>query len=477
MWIRRFLRSIGLFVAFCFLISLIPIYQNVIREEIPLPLYSQKIANDIRGHNPSLYFTVPFFDFIASLEVKNYFFKKLDQKSWKGVGASASYEPDIKVDSLYITDADSLMKALTHIKAGQQIIIEPGIYDLDKSVWLNTPGSEKLPNRITGRSLHDVQIKLVGEGLVINAPFWQVENITFIGKCQKHDDCEHALHIVGSGSDVVIKNNVFRDFNAAIKVNGVNKSYPDRGVIENNTLYNLSPRQTKNPVTPIDIVAANDWRVSGNFISDIQKSAGDGVSYAAFMKGNSSGGIFERNLVMCEANLKGDGRIALGLSFGGGGTGKSYFRDGDSKIESKNGVIRNNIIMHCPNDVGIYLNKSADTLIQNNIVYNTLGVDVRYIESSATISNNFIGGRVRKRDGAEFEEKTNIIKQRSLLTGEEQLSHFFKRADLGDFSLTQDVSAMAGQNSKTYEYKDFCGVTPQNPYIGAVSNSSLCSWN
>jgi high frequency lysogenization protein len=44
------------------------------------------------------------------------------------------------------------------------------------------------------------------------------------------------------------------------------------------------------------------WQLRGNFIHDHAKGEGNGVSYAAFLKGNSRDGLIERNLVICESD-------------------------------------------------------------------------------------------------------------------------------------------------------------------------------
>ena len=68
-------------------------------------------------------------------------------------------------------------------------------------------GTAEAPIRLTGRRMHQVQLLLKGEGLLLLAPHWQFENLSFIGDCDTHDRCQHALHISGKASDVVIRPN------------------------------------------------------------------------------------------------------------------------------------------------------------------------------------------------------------------------------------------------------------------------------
>ena len=93
-------------------------------------------------------------------------------------------------------------------------------------------------------------------------------------------------------------------------------------------------------------------------------------------------GLFERNLVMCTRNFSGGTRI--GLSLGGGGTAPQFCEDGSCNTEHQNGILRNNLIVNC-SDVGIYLNRAQDTLVDHNTLYATAGIDVRFPTSSATL--------------------------------------------------------------------------------------------
>ena len=174
---------------------------------------------------------------------------------------------------------------------------------------------------------------------------------------------------------MIIRGNRLHEYNAMIKMNGTNdrsvkkgqrpqRIYPNDVLIENNIFFNPAIRDTGNPVTPIDVVGGRRIIIRGNLIADFAKSGRDKISYAAFLKGMSREGIFERNLVICE--LAHSGHIRVGLSFGGGGTGKGLFDEPVGGTEHSDGIMRNNIIMNCPNEVGIYLNKSSNTKIYNN---------------------------------------------------------------------------------------------------------------
>src|SRR5690606_6773475 len=204
----------------------------------------------------------------------------------------------------------------------------------------------------------------------------------------------------GDAEHTWIHHNRAHGFNAHIKANGTDtgpqgeRVWPDDVIIEYNEFFNETPRDTGNPVTPIDVVGGRRWLVRGNYIHDFAKAQGNNVSYAAFLKGNSRDGVFERNLVVCEQLHT--GFVRLGLSFGGGGSSPdSICEDSTCDPEHQDGIMRNNIIAKCPADVGIYVNEGANSLIYNNTLYATTGIDMRFASTSGEVRNNLLMGQIR----------------------------------------------------------------------------------
>jgi hypothetical protein len=257
-----------------------------------------------------------------------------------------------------------------------------------------------------------------------------------------HADCEHAFHLFGDAEFIVIRHNRLHDFNAQIKSNGCctpgSFVFPDDVLVEWNELWNATERQTSNPVTPIDIVGGRRWIVRANYIHDHEKGQGDHISYAAFLKGNSRDGLFERNLVVCERLHTGG--IRLGLSFGGGGSGPdSLCEDGSCSPEHQNGVMRNNIILHCPADVGIYLNEAANVQVHHNLLYDNTGIDVRFAASVVDLRYNVLSDQIRNRDGGVSSETGNLE-----LVSDATFAAWYADPEAGDFSLV-DGSQLVGQ--------------------------------
>ncbi len=308
-----------------------------------------------------------------------------------------SYAEDISVST-----GEQLKTAFLKASAGTRIVLLPGTYDVYR-LDTHSGGTAQKPITVEASIFGAALIHATGaEAISIHHPYWIVKGLSIEGGAQS----DHAFHISGNADNVVIKHNTLVNFHSQIKVNGIYPDFPDNGLIENNDIFNTQVRETTEPVTPIDIVGGKHWIVRGNYIADFAKGLGDKTSYGLFIKGNSSNGLIEKNLILCEKDTVGGVRI--GMSLGGGGTGTAYCENRDCAIEHTGGIMRNNIILNCP-DVGVYLNKARDTVIQNNTLLMTVGIDVRFPKSSAIIKNNILTGSIRERDGGRAEILENAV--------------------------------------------------------------------
>lgn len=307
-----------------------------------------------------------------------------------------------------VASSEQAWRAIADAAPGDIITLLPGDYALRRTVYASRPGTADAPIVVRAARPGTVRIAVAArEGLTVKAPYWRFENLDLRGACQYDDNCDHAFHVVGKAHHFVARNNTLRDFNAHFKINGERGAFPDHGLIEANTLSNAAPRRTAHPVTPIDLVAASDWTIRANLIYDFVKRGGDGISYGAFAKGGAERTVFERNVVLCEAVLAGQPGKRVGLSFGGGGTGKPYCRDGRCITEHAGGSMRANLVSGC-SDVGIYLNSAADTQLLHNTVLDTAGVQVRYATSSARLEGNLVDGPLRADEGGVLRALDNL---------------------------------------------------------------------
>lgn len=360
-----------------------------------------------------------------------------------------------------VTDVDALRAAIAAANPGDMVVLR-GTVRLDTTLLLSVAGTAEAP--ITLRGDGGVIISNTVEALKITAPYWHIEKLRLEGDCARDDDCEHALHIVGAADGTRVTENVLVDFNAQIKGNGeeIDGAYawPDDVIVAGNQLYDTRPRVTANPVTKIDVVGGQRWQLLANRISDFQKDGGDTVSYAAFLKGNSKDGRIERNLVVCSERF--DGGVRVGLSLGGGGTSPdSICEDGSCSPEHQRGRIQNNLIVHC-NDVGIYLNKANTTSILHNTLYDTAGVDVRYVESTATLAGNLLDDDIRERDGGTATEG-------ALNLTDTNLDALFSDPGALDFSLTRPEALVDLGTADVALVDDYCGAARDAlPDLGAI---------
>ncbi|WP_243656814.1 chondroitinase-B domain-containing protein [Paucimonas lemoignei] len=304
----------------------------------------------------------------------------------------------------------SARAAIEGARPGDVITFLSGTYYFDgRSIQARQAGMPDKP--ITVRAQHAGKVVLhfaITEGFKVSKPYWIFEGLTIRGVCKAHAECEHAFHVVGEASHFIARNNVVEDFNSHFKVNGEAGIYPDQGIIEANTLTNAGVRQTSNPVTPIDMVGASDWKIQRNLITDFVKGDGNLVSYGAFAKGAGSGNRFEKNIVLCEHRLREFPGQRVGLSFGGGGTGTQFCRDRRCLTEHDGGSINDNLIAFCSDD-GIYLNKSATARVTHNTLLDTAGITVRFAVSSADLEGNLVDGIIRSRDDGVVRDADNLV--------------------------------------------------------------------
>ena len=364
-----------------------------------------------------------------------------------------------------------LRAAIAGAEPGDQIVLLPGTYRVEGKVAAERPGSPS--QRIVLRAIEPgtvvVEFDAV-EGFVVAAPYWTFENLTIRGVCKRHDDCEHAFHVVGAGSDFIARNNVISDFNAHFKINGSNGRFPDRGRIENNSLSNSTVRDTGNPVVPIDLVAASGWTIRRNLISDFVKGGGNQVSYGAFAKGAGSANIFEQNIVWCERRLHGAAGQRVGLSLGGGATGAPYCRDGRCIVEQEGSVIQSNLIASCSDD-GIYLNSAARSRVVHNSLLDTGGISVRFAGSSADVEGNLVDGGIRSRNDGVLRERDNRATPISML----YFGYHPVRRLFGSMATLDFDTSSARRDGVSGLAADLCAASrPENPRYGAFEDFSAC---
>lgn len=327
----------------------------------------------------------------------------------KGQQATTLKEPIAGItQALRVDSPQAIRQALLDAKPGTRIVVAPGLYPFSQKIRLGNNGRADAPIVLSAEQPGTVWFRFGQvEGILVDRPHWMFENLDIRGVCKRHDDCEHAFHVVGHAAFTTIRNNRITDFNAHIKVNGTNGDWPDHGLLAHNTLTNSSTRETMKPVVPFDLVGANHWRVQDNLVSNFAKAHGNQVSYGLFMKGASEGGRIERNLVICSPRDISRPGARVGISFGGGGTGPAVCRDGTCQAyEHRLGLAANNIVAHC-NDTGLDVNQSNQIVLAHNTLINTSGVATRGTLAQARLYGNLYEGVARARDGSQMTAEFN----------------------------------------------------------------------
>jgi hypothetical protein len=380
---------------------------------------------------------------------------------------------------IQVATPDALRAALMAAAPGDVITLAPGTYRFEgKGIGIARAG--RADARIVVRAARPgtVHIELETlEGFVVGAPYWRFENLDIRGVCPADDDCEHAFHVVGAGHHFESVNNTIRDFNAHIKINGLDGRYPDDGLIDHTTFAATHARATTKPVTPIDLVTASGWTVRANVITDFVKRDGNEVSYGAFAKGGGRNNVFERNLVWCEQTLRGQPGQRVGLSLGGGGTGQTSCRDGRCITEQEGSVLRANLIVGC-SDAGIYLNGAAASKVVDNTLVDTTGIDVRYPTSSAVVDGNLVDGIIRGRDGGLVHLGDNRATPLwRIYGGSHPVRSLFRAPASGDFAWRDGppVRDEADEGERPPAAQDLCGARRATPAVyGAFARFTPC---
>jgi parallel beta-helix repeat protein len=314
-----------------------------------------------------------------------------------------------------VTTAAELQSAIGAAQPGDEIVLAAGDYALG-NVTCGTQATGASPIVVRAETALGARIQFDGvEGFRVTGAHWHFEGLDIRGVCAVDDDCEHAFHVSGDADGFVMRACRVRDFNAQLKVNAAQVGgvwvTPDGGLIEGNELGDTRVRNTGNPTTKLNIDTGDDWIVRANYVHDFHKGGGNTISYGVFLKSGGARGLVERNLVICERDVAAVGP-QIGLSFGGGGTAPEYcapaFDAGvPCSVEHTDGTMRNNIVVNC-SDVGVYLNRAANSSLLHNTLVATTGIDFRFSTTSGEARGNVLTSQIRDRDGATHVAADNL---------------------------------------------------------------------
>lgn len=285
-----------------------------------------------------------------------------------------------------VSTFEGLRTACVTAIPGDTVDIAPGVYEVagvSRIMIADRPGPVLV--RGTGAGPLDVIIQGVGQDdpsvqMIFNlddSPRWTFQNL------MTRNSYYHGFKFDHTSTDCVLRNVVMRDHGES-GVKGTSDptagTYPDRLLVEYCDIgFTMESGGTRDVVEGIDGVGVNDWVIRRNRFVNVQRSGSPAT--AIFTKGNSSRTIIEGNRFE---------NCFIAASFGGGGTGPSFFRDNDRTYEHRGGIIRNNVMIRCA-DAGVYINKGTEAKIYNNTLFECgLSIQLRFVESSGWIRNNLV---------------------------------------------------------------------------------------
>jgi parallel beta-helix repeat protein len=299
-----------------------------------------------------------------------------------------------------VSDIAALAEACAKAQPGDEIVIAKGVHTLhgkSRIMIENRPGPVVVRGAsgnaadvvIEGLGQDDKAVQMIFE--LTGSANWTFRDLT------TRKSYYHGFKFNTSSSGCVLRNVIMRDHGES-GVKGTSDpdkgAYPDDLLVENCDIgFTQESGGTRSVVEGIDGVAVKGWIIRGNRFVNIQKSGG--AAYGAFTKGNSLETIIEGNHFE---------NCFIGASFGGGGTGLKFFRDHDTSLEHRWGVIRNNTFNGCT-DAAIYLNKANACVIEGNVMTGCgMNIQLRFPGTTGHVKNNVAKNSeqpvVKLRDGA-----------------------------------------------------------------------------
>ncbi len=301
----------------------------------------------------------------------------------------------------------NLVAALQDAVDGDEILIEPGTYQVDRYA-INITASVVIRGATGNRD--DVVIRgpgygTGGETLMVRAPDVAIADISLTNMRN------HAISLKPGADRIIIYNVHLYDVGTQ-HIKGSAGPFRD-GLIACSSIGYTEGGAQGDYINGIDIHRAIDWTIRDNYLYNIW---GDGsgcevdIDCGTYLPGGgpailiwngSSGNIVERNVIV---------ESFMGIALGYGRT------------EHPGGIIRNNFIYRsrAGGDMGIHLDTARDTLVDHNTVYNVGDYpgDIELRDSrNITFRNNLITASIWDRRGNTYDAIGNV---ESLVIGDFQ---------------------------------------------------------
>lgn len=381
--------------------------------------------------------------------------------------ATWAHAPLARAADVPVSTAEALRAAFERAAPGDTIRIAPGTYTLDDTLWTRAGGEEGRPITVTADRLGDVRLDLrAQEGIVVEHPYWVLERLWIHAACEPLDACEAGIGVKPGAHHFMLRGSRTTNWYQHVKGSRTRDAEVEDASIIACELYNDVARSAQ----VIDIVGGKRWRIIGNYVHDFGASqVGD---FGIFLKGATSDGLIERNLVLCAKDRPPAG-ASVGISLGQGGTGSEYCPNNSCACEDTGSVVTNNIVAHCT-DTGLHARRSCGGKFLHNTVYDTgAGFQIQADGAGAPveIQNNVICKRI-------YGAGTNFVASNNLLEAPEPVFRaVYASPDEDNFGDGPDPTPVKDLGSARGEAStDYCGSTREAAAdYGAIEFPAGCA--
>jgi MYXO-CTERM domain-containing protein len=364
-----------------------------------------------------------------------------------------------------VRSATEIREAFSDAAPGDTITIAPGTYSFDRSMWTGADGEPGRPITIKADATGEVRLDFSSqEAIVINHPHWVLDRLWINAACEPLSNCSAGLGVKPPAHNFLIVQSRLTNWYQHIKGSRESGAEVEDAAIVGCELYNTIARSSQ----PIDIVGGKRWRIIGNYVHDFGFSQNG--NYGIFLKGATSDGVIEQNLVLCAKDLPPRG-ATLGISLGQGGTAQDACPNGSCACEDTNSVVRNNIVAHC-SDAGLHALRACGGKFFNNTVYDTFGglqIQIDSPNAPVEIRNNLMGKKIFG--------GTNYVESNNLLEVEDSVfQQIYAEPGSGNFGDGADVAAAQDRGMVLSDVtSDYCGSLRQGSFdFGAIEFPASC---
>ncbi|MCM8535296.1 MAG: right-handed parallel beta-helix repeat-containing protein [Lentisphaeraceae bacterium] len=319
-----------------------------------------------------------------------------------------------------MNSAKELHIALKKVQPGDVISISPGRYKMGNSFATGSDGTAAKPI-IMRCSSQKHYAKLIVDGKIgfrVKSKFWRISGIHIEGSI-KNTQATVFMDGPNGCSDVLLSDCKI----SGSALHGMKAARTREKAAHNITLAQIELFNIAQ--TGFDLVSGDNWILRNCYVHNYGLSKG--VSYGIFLKGGGKNGLIQGCYVDGTST-----NTTVGISFGGGLTGKQWLPLVDGKVapEHFNGIAQNNIVTNT-RDVAYHSNNASDCKFYHNLAWNCRNFQrQKSYKPDPLLIHNIIPGKLR---GAHEKSLANF-------TGEN--GPLFLNPSKSDFRYTKEAYAI-----------------------------------